>query len=172
MSRGFVKEDDQEEAPFVPPRAALPDGVTNYVTPRGLRLLLEERARLEQERASVPGGEDERRREQAVIDGRLALLQERILTARLVEQPDEAPTEIRFGTTVTFTYLDGPQRGTTRTFTLVGVDEASVAEQRIAFTSPLARTLLGRHAGDTVPFATGAAQQRIEVRSITADGER
>ena len=43
MSRGFVKEDDQEEAPLIPPRAPLPDGVANYVTPRGMRLLLEER---------------------------------------------------------------------------------------------------------------------------------
>jgi transcription elongation factor GreB len=39
MSRGFVKEDDQEEAPIIPPRAALPNGVTNYVTPNGLQEL-------------------------------------------------------------------------------------------------------------------------------------
>jgi transcription elongation factor GreB len=32
MSRGFVKEDDQEETPIVPPRADLPEGVVNYVT--------------------------------------------------------------------------------------------------------------------------------------------
>ena len=32
MSRGFVKEDDQEEIPIVPPRANLPEGVPNYVT--------------------------------------------------------------------------------------------------------------------------------------------
>jgi len=28
-----VKEDDQEEIPIVPPRADLPEGATNYVTP-------------------------------------------------------------------------------------------------------------------------------------------
>ena len=53
MSRGFVKEDDQEEAPFVPPRAALPDGVANYVTPRGLERLLAERMQLEEARAKA-----------------------------------------------------------------------------------------------------------------------
>lgn len=42
MSRGFVKEDDQEEAPIIPPRAALPSGQTNYVTPNGLKELKEE----------------------------------------------------------------------------------------------------------------------------------
>jgi transcription elongation factor GreB len=61
MSRGFVKEDDQEEAPFVPPRAALPDGVPDHVTPRGLQLLLDERKALEAERAGVTGCEDDRR---------------------------------------------------------------------------------------------------------------
>ena len=43
MSRGFVKEEDQEEAPFIPPRAALPPGVTNYVTPQGYQELIKER---------------------------------------------------------------------------------------------------------------------------------
>ena len=32
MSRGFVKEGDQEEVPMILPRAFLPSGVTNYVT--------------------------------------------------------------------------------------------------------------------------------------------
>ena len=31
MSRGFVKEDDQEEVPIVPQRAYLPEGVTKAV---------------------------------------------------------------------------------------------------------------------------------------------
>ncbi|MCK7541717.1 MAG: hypothetical protein MZV63_67930 [Marinilabiliales bacterium] len=43
MSRGFVKEDDQEEVPMVPQRAHLPDGVTNFVTRTGMDLLLAER---------------------------------------------------------------------------------------------------------------------------------
>jgi len=49
MSRGFVKEGDQEETPIIPPRAALPNGATNYVTPTGMQLLLNERKQLEQE---------------------------------------------------------------------------------------------------------------------------
>ena len=53
MSRGFVKEDDQEEAPFIPPRAPLPQGAINYVTPRGLHQLQQEKLRLESDRKSV-----------------------------------------------------------------------------------------------------------------------
>jgi hypothetical protein len=50
MSRGFVNEDDQEEIPFVPPRADLPAGVTNYVTQFGMDALLYEKQMLIDER--------------------------------------------------------------------------------------------------------------------------
>ena len=46
MSRGFVREDDQEEIPLVPPRADLPLGTENFVAEIGLDLLLEERENL------------------------------------------------------------------------------------------------------------------------------
>ena len=49
MSRGFVKEGDQEEVPMVLPRAFLPDGVPNYVTEEGLKLLHEEMESLKKE---------------------------------------------------------------------------------------------------------------------------
>ncbi len=165
MSRGFVKEDDQEEAPFIPPRAALPEGVPNYVTRRGLQLLQEERSALEAERATVVGSEDERRRAHAVIDGRLALLNERIVTARLVE-PAADTEEVRFGSTVTFTHEAGRMKGTTLTFTIVGVDEADVKQGRIAFTAPLARALMGRHTGEVATLQLGAEQQRLRVDRI------
>lgn len=167
MSRGFVKEDDQEEAPFIPPRAALPDGVANYVTSRGMQLLLEERVHLEQERASVKGSDQERRREHAVIDGRLALLNERIASARPMEPGAARPEEVRFGTRVTIAYRSGPQQGTERSFTLVGVDEANVSEQRIAFTAPIARALMNKRAGDRMNVMLGTTRQDLEVLGIS-----
>lgn len=170
MSRGFVREDDQEEAPFIPPRAALPDGVTNYVTPRGMQLLHAEREQLEQERANATGNDDERRRAVAVINGTLDLLNERIATARLVETTGAPADDVRFGSTVTFTYLAGPQQGTTRSFTLVGVDEAAVQEQRIAFTAPIARALLGKREGEVAEFRLGGSVQRLLIVSIDRNG--
>ena len=49
MSRGFVKEGDQEEVPMVLPRAFLPSGTPNYVTPEGLKKLLDEMESLKKE---------------------------------------------------------------------------------------------------------------------------
>lgn len=166
MSRGFVREDDQEEAPFVPARAPLPDGVANYVTPHGLALLLAERQQLEQERKDAIGSDDERRRQHAAIDGRLALLNERIVSARVVEPEAGDQNEVRFGNTVTFTFLSGPLSGQQRTFTIVGVDEASVPDACIAFTSPLARALMGKREGEEIGAATGQAVQRARVDAI------
>ncbi|HRD54160.1 MAG TPA: GreA/GreB family elongation factor [Flavobacteriales bacterium] len=171
MSRGFVKEDDQEEAPFIPPRAPLPDGVLNYVTPRGLRLLHGERDALERSIGEALGDQAladyDRRRTVAELEGRLALLQERIVTARVVEPGDDPPAEVRFGCAVRFRYLEGPQQGTERSFTIVGVDEADVKEGRIAFTAPIARALMGKRAGELIALRLGAAPQKLELMAIT-----
>lgn len=166
MSRGFVREDDQEEAPFIPPRAPLPEGVANYVTPRGLELLRAERTALEQERANASGSDDERRRVQAEVDGRSALLQERINSARVVD-PATDHEEVRFGCTVSLLQLNSPQAGVERSWTIVGVDEASVKEQRIAFTSPLARALMGKRVNEIAELNNGPLPQRFHILAIT-----
>ena len=82
MSRGFVKEEDQEDAPMIPPRAVLPSGMINYVTPEGLQALKEEKKELERAYAQNQGmDETDLRRKRAVIDGQLQLLSERIGSA-------------------------------------------------------------------------------------------
>jgi len=167
MSRGFVREDDQEEAPFIPPRAALPDGVMNYMTPRGLQLLRDEREAMELERAAIIGSDDERRRQQAVINGKLDLLNERIVTARVVEPANDGQQEVRFGCTVSFEHRVGPQKGKRFTFTLVGVDEASVKEGRIAFTAPIARALMGKRVGEIAEFPLGPVVQELKIIEVS-----
>lgn len=167
MSRGFVKEDDQEEPVFIPPRAPLPPGFENLVTPRGLRLLQEERTALEAARAAVdlPEG-PARRRELAEINGRIAMLEERVASARVVAHDNSIDGTVRFGATVTFRTMAGPAQGQERTFTLVGVDEAKVAESRMAYTAPLAQALLGKRAGERVTFQLGTNAQIMDIISI------
>lgn len=167
MSRGFVKEDDLEEAPFIPPRAPLPPGMPNHVTPRGLELLLHERAKLERERSAVGGTDEECRRTLAVLDGKLALVQQRIATARVVEPRSTPPAEVRFGGTVRLMHLAGPQQGRHLTIMLVGVDEANVKEGRIAFTSPMAKALLGKRVGEEASIHAGGATIRVRIEAIT-----
>ncbi|WP_029033276.1 GreA/GreB family elongation factor [Salinimicrobium terrae] len=167
MSRGFVKEEDQEEAPFIPPRAALPAGVINYVTPQGHRQLLEERETLEKERKNLDISSDkDRRHAAAVIDGKLNLLNERISSARILEPKEQSQDEVRFGATVSFRPLAGPQKGKEQSFTIVGVDEANIKARKIAFLAPLSKALTGKKAGETARVQMGGAMQELEILNI------
>lgn len=94
MSRAFAKEEDSLEAPIVPPRAALPPGTPNYVTPRGLDLLRQELQLLEAERARAEANRDneaDRTRQLSVLNGRLSALVARLATAKVVDPRAQPP---------------------------------------------------------------------------------
>ena len=163
MSRGFVKEDDQEETPIIPPRAALPDGVTNYVTSHGLTQLKEELSTLDNKISTLDETDErERRRALAVLNGKRNLLLERIQSARLLDHiKDEG--EIRFGATVTYTIAGIPKPITIQ---IVGVDEASVKDKKIAFTAPIARALIGKKVDETTTFLLGNEEKKLTIKNI------
>jgi transcription elongation factor GreB len=167
MSRGFVKEEDQEEAPFIPPRAPLPPNTPNYVTYRGLKALEAEKVALEKERKEVEEpNESERRKALAVINGKLALLEERIQSAQLIKGEEQPQDEVRFGASVSSVVIDGPSKGLERTFTIVGVDESNVREKRIAFTAPIAKVLMGKKVGESCEFSLGGKRQLLKITEI------
>jgi transcription elongation factor GreB len=164
MSRGFVKESDQEELPLIPERAPLPAGTTNYVTPAGLTALEAERAQLEAEKTALPTeNEDELRRALTVLDGRLALLQQRVVSARVINPTDQPKEEVRFGAHVKLRTGKAPK---TQEFQIVGVDEADVKARKIAFTAPIARAITGLWVGETADFRLGGENRRLEVLEI------
>ncbi len=170
MSRGFVKEDDQEEAPFIPPRAALPPGVTNYVTPTGYEQLQAERKQLENQLSNINiDNEKERRHTRAILTGKLNLLNERINSARVIDPAEQPLDEVRFGATVTFEVITGEQIGTVNRFQLVGVDEADIRLHKIAFVAPIARVLTGKKVGETAEFQRGHAIQVFRIKEIKYD---
>ncbi|WP_179007079.1 GreA/GreB family elongation factor [Winogradskyella forsetii] len=162
MSRGFVKEDDQEETPIIPPRAALPSTTINYVTPNGIQQLKAEKEALEQERSSLKTtDEQQRRRDLAVIDGKMGLLLERMASARIINPKEQPKNEIRFGAHVKL-----KMNGILQQFQIVGVDEADVTQQKIAFVAPIAMAITGKKVGDTVDFKLGSEVRTIEILEI------
>lgn len=164
MSRGFVKEEDQEEAPFIPPRAALPKGVINYVTPKGLRLLELEQRELEKELLNLHIEDDkERRHARAVLNGKLDLLSQRISSARVINPKDQPQDEVRFGAKVKLLNLKNNVR---QEFQIVGVDQADVKKQMIAFIAPLARAVNGKRKGDKTELRLGNEIRALMVLEI------
>ena len=165
MSRGFVKEGDQEETPIIPPRAALPSSETNYVTPNGMLELQREKEQLEKERETLPTVDEQQRRvELAVINGKLDLLNERIISARILDPAEQSKDEVRFGATVTYRISSSP---TPQTFQIVGVDEADIAKRKIAFVAPIAVALNGHQVKDVIPFKMGTDTRTIELINIS-----
>jgi transcription elongation factor GreB len=148
MSRGFVKEDDQEEVPMVPPRAHLPAGVPNYVTRAGMdELLAEQQALMDEIKTLDISRDNERRIAVNHITAKLKLLNNRIAEARIIDLEEQPKDEIRFGATVTLN-IEGTND--METFQIVGVDEADISRGKISFLSPLARVLTNKKVGDKV----------------------
>jgi transcription elongation factor GreB len=165
MSRGFVKEDDQEEVPIVPQRAFLPQGVTNFVTPAGMNQLLYEKQILEDERSNLNiSGENEKRIELNYINAKLQLLNNRIAEARVVDLKSQPKNEIRFGVTVN---LKTEGSGKTQTIQIVGVDEADISRGKVSFISPIARVLINKKPGDKVTLKQVAKDIVYEITGIS-----
>lgn len=166
MSKAFKGEDASEAPIVVLPRAPLPEGQTNYVTPRGLAALQRERGDLQRERAQREAHPDvDSAHAMAVLTARLAALQERLASALLVERPALPPDRARFGASVRARAADG----TERIWTLVGVDEADAASGLIAFTAPLARAFLGKRVGDVVRVRAPRGTEEWEILAIEYD---
>ena len=150
MSRGFIKEGDQEEIPRVPMRAYLPEGVPNYVTKEGLEALKEELKDLEVER--VKAGDNYIMVN--FIDASIKLLVDRINSAVEVDISKSKNT-VSFGAWV---------RYNGRSVRIVGVDEADVNKGLISFISPIAKMLIGKKAGDLIELK---GSEKITVEEVS-----
>ncbi len=164
MSRGFVKEDDQEEIPIVPPRADLPDGITNYVTQVGMDALLSEKEALFKEREELPqSDEKEKRIASNFINAKLQLLNSRIVTGKIIDLSKQPKDEVRFGATIELLIGNNlkPQK-----YQIVGVDEADIAKQKISFISPIAKMLIGKRIGETATLKLATENRNFKIIHI------
>ncbi len=164
MSRGFVKEDDQEEIPIVPPRAFLPDTAINYVTQFGLDQLHLERDELLSERDALDStNENERRIAVNHINAKLLLLNNRITTAKVVALSDQPQDEVRFGATVT---LKIGNEKKLQKYQIVGVDEADIKKNKISFLAPIARILTDKIVGEKAVLKLEKGERIFEIVAI------
>ena len=164
MSRAFVKEGDQEEVPVIPPRAALPPGATNYVTPTGLEELLTELRELQKQKEELTlENETEQRIASTVLNGKINLLQERIASAVVLNPDDSRGDAVRFGATVTLKVVEKNQ---IQKFQIVGVDEADIQKQKVAFVAPIAVAITGKEVGEVAELHLGKEVRKLEVKEI------
>lgn len=165
MSRGFVREEDQEEIPIVAPRADLPENVTNYVTQSGMDELLEEKQQLIDEKEHLDRtDEKESRIASNYISAKLQLLNERIVTAQIIDLSKQPQNEVRFGTLITLKIGEDTKL---QRYQIVGVDEANIAKGKISFISPIARILTNKKVGDKAVLKLANEDRIFEIMEIT-----
>lgn len=156
MSVAFRRDSDEEH---LEPRFELPiPRGPNPVTPRGLVGIEERVSTLEAERRDADDDETTKR-----LARDLRYWRARLATAELA--PIANGHQVSFGSRVRFLHT-----GRSRTLDIVGHDEADLARDRIAFSAPLARALIGSTAGEAIPFAGQEdALEIVAVQAIPAD---
>ncbi len=157
MSRAFVKEDDAS--------TPLPDRPVstqrNLVTQRGLLLIEQAITRYQHDLARARADAD---REAAGRASRELRYWSARRASAEVALPEPDTARVVFGTAVTLLRDDDTQL----TLRIVGEDEADPTAGRIAWTTPVARALLGSVAGETCELPTGS----VEILSIDPAPEK
>lgn len=191
MSRGFVKDGDQEEVPILTPRAFLPKGAPNYVTPNGLEELKKEKEELEKRIQTLKDESADRNRVKInYINAKVLQVDERINSARPIkpEDTDKGDGTVRFGAIVTLLKEDNYAKDSAKStakdsaksgakdssksgaknceYQIVGVDEANPDEHKVSFISPFARALLNKKIGELVKFEAPSGDRIMKILKI------
>jgi transcription elongation factor GreA len=150
------------------------------ITKRGAELLKEELQRLKtKERPAVINAIAEARAQgdlsenaeydaakekQSFIEGRIAELEGKLGAAQIIDPAGlDAEGRIVFASTV---HLEELGSGQKVTYQIVGEDEADLKESKVSVTSPIARALIGKYAGDVVEVKAPSGVREYEVLEV------
>jgi len=164
MSRAFVKEPEGDQAGADQPER--PHSIhPNYITTGGLARLKEKLAAMTARRQALDADKDNlgARSELQSLQADIRYLAHRIEAAIPVDTARQGTDAIRFGATVEL--LD--DAGAAHRFTIVGEDEADVAQNRISWVSPLASALLNRSIGDLITWRRPAGDMELEITGFS-----
>ena len=100
---------------------------------------------------------------QSHIEGRIGELQAKVGSAKIVDVSKNELESIVFGATV---QLFSEEKDTSFTYQIVGEDEAMTSPNKISYTSPLGRALIGKEEGDEVVVKAPKGDVNYEVESI------
>jgi transcription elongation factor GreA len=104
------------------------------------------------------------REQQGFIEGRIGEIEAKLSNAEIIDVTAmEASGRVIFGATVELVDEDS---GAHTTYQIVGEDEADIKERRVSVTSPIARALVGKQAGDVVDVAAPGGTRSYEIVSV------
>jgi transcription elongation factor GreA len=100
---------------------------------------------------------------QSIIEGRIAQLQGILARSRVVEVSKIKSQKIVFGATV---QVIDTQKEIRHKYIIVGEDESNSRENKISYTSPLGRALIGKEEGETVIVKAPKGDVEYEIESF------
>lgn len=103
--------------------------------------------------------------EQARLEARLALLDERLASARVIRRTRKAPDVVGVGTRVRLKDLDANE---TVEYRIVGSAEANPAEQKLSNESPVGKAIIGRKKGEIVEVTAPRGSLKYKIMDIKA----
>ena len=104
------------------------------------------------------------REQQSFAEGRISDIESKLSAAQIIDVTAIAATgKVIFGATVAILNLETDE---TLRYQIVGEDEASVRENRISVTSPMARSLVGKEVGDVVSVRTPGGAVDYEIVDV------
>lgn len=104
------------------------------------------------------------RERQSFIEGRVVELESMIGHAEVIDPTKLTGDTVRFGATVTLVDEETDEEST---YQIVGAHESDVKGGLISVTSPLARAMIGRNAGDSIEVSTPNGGRTYEILKVT-----
>ncbi|MCX2865447.1 transcription elongation factor GreA [Paucibacter sp. PLA-PC-4] len=101
---------------------------------------------------------------QGFIEGRILEIESKLAAAQIIDPASvDAGGRIVFGTTVD---LEEEASGAEVTYQIVGDDEADLKIGKISISSPIARALIGKEAGDVAEVQAPGGVKRYEIVEV------
>ena len=101
---------------------------------------------------------------QGFIEGRILEIEGKLSSAQIIDPASvDAGGKVVFGTTVD---LEEEESGNEVTYQIVGDDEADLKQGLISISSPIARALIGKEAGDVAEVQAPGGIKRYEIVEV------
>jgi transcription elongation factor GreA len=101
---------------------------------------------------------------QGFIEGRIKEIESKLAAAQIIEPGTlDAGGKVVFGTTVE---LEDEGSGAKVTYQIVGDDEADLKQGLVSISSPIARALIGKEAGDVAEVQAPGGLRRWEIVDV------
>src|SRR6185437_9923940 len=100
---------------------------------------------------------------QGWIEGRIAVIEDQMARAQVIDVSKLSGKQIKFGATVSVVDEDTEEEAR---YQIVGEHEADVKSGKLSVTSPLARGMIGKEVGDVVEINTPAGVRAYEILKL------